>query len=65
MGIGECAGEVVSLTEFDLAAAEAQIFEAQLRLEEHALVEADRLAYNAMLLAAKGTHQDRIHRHLG
>ncbi len=54
MGIGECAGEVVSLTEFDLAAAEAQIFEAQLRLEEHALVEADRLAYNAMLLAAKG-----------
>jgi len=54
MGIGECAGEVVSLTEFDLAAAEAQIFEAQLRLEDHAPIEADRLAYNAMLLAAKG-----------
>lgn len=54
MGIGECAGEVVSLTEFDLAAAEAQVFEAQLRLEEQAPIEADRLAYNAMLLAAKG-----------
>ena len=54
MGVGECAGEVVSLTEFDLAAAEAQVFEAQLRLEEQTPVEADQLAYRAMLLAAKG-----------
>ena len=54
MGIGECAGEVVSLTEFDLAAAEAQIFEAQLRLEEAHPAEANQLAYQAMLLAAKG-----------
>ena len=54
MGVGECAGEVVSLTEFDLAAAEAQIFEAQLKLEEQAHGAANELAYNAMLLAAKG-----------
>ena len=54
MGIGECAGEVVSLAEFDLAAAEAQVFEAQLKLEEDDCSKADELAYHAMLLAAKG-----------
>ena len=54
MGIGECAGEVVSLTEFDLAAAEAQVFEAQLQLEEGNHAKADELAYQAMLLAARG-----------
>ena len=54
MGIGECAGEVVSLAEFDLAAAEAQVFEAQLQLEEGDHAKADALAYNAMLLAARG-----------
>ena len=54
MGVGECAGEVVSLTEFDLASAEAQIFEAQLRLEEADPAQANQLAYQAMLLAAKG-----------
>ena len=54
MGVGECAGEVVTLTEFDLAAAEAQIFEAQLKLEEGSPAEADALAYRAMLLGARG-----------
>ena len=54
MGVGECAGEVVSLAEFDLAAAEAQVFEAQVRLEEGDVTQADALAYGAMLLAAKG-----------
>lgn len=54
MGIGECAGEVVSLAEFDLAAAEAQVFEAQLELEEGQVDAADSSAYHAMLLAAKG-----------
>ena len=44
MGVGECAGEVVSLTEFDLASAEAQIFEAQLRLEEADPAQANQLA---------------------
>tara|TARA_B100001123_G_scaffold451307_1_gene630483 strand:+ start:12562 stop:14832 length:2271 start_codon:yes stop_codon:yes gene_type:complete len=54
MGTGECAGEVVSLTEFDLAAAEAQVFEAQLQLEQGDFLKADLLAYEGMLLAAKG-----------
>mgnify|MGYP001181369682 FL=1 len=54
MGIGECAGEVVSLTEFDLAGAESQVFEAQLQLEDGDFGRADTLAYGAMLQAAKG-----------
>ena len=54
MGVGECAGEVVSLTDFDLAAAEAEIFEAQIKLEENVPTAANQLAYKAMLLAAKG-----------
>ena len=54
MGVGECAGEVVSLTEFDLAAAEAQIFEAQLDLEAGRIDAADDRAYRGMLLAARG-----------
>ena len=32
MGIGECAGEVVSQAEFTLAASERELFEAQLLL---------------------------------
>jgi sulfite reductase (ferredoxin) len=54
MGIGECAGEVVSLTEFDLAGAESQIFEGQLQLEAGDFERADALAYGAMLQAARG-----------
>ena len=54
MGVGECAGEVVSLTEFDLAGAESQVFEAQLQLEADDFEGADALAYGAMLQAAKG-----------
>ena len=54
MGIGECAGEVVSLTEFDLAGADSQVFEAQLQLEAGNAARADELAYAAMLQAARG-----------
>ena len=54
MGVGECAGEVVSLSDFDLAEAEAQVFEAQLQLDEGRYRKADELAYSAMLLAARG-----------
>jgi sulfite reductase (ferredoxin) len=54
MGVGECAGEVVSLADFDLAAAEAQAFDAQLQLEEGHDDRADQLAYRAMLTAARG-----------
>ncbi|MDX2166598.1 MAG: nitrite/sulfite reductase [Deltaproteobacteria bacterium] len=52
MGTGECAGEVVSLAEFGLADAEREVFEAQLALEAGDAVQADKLAYGAMLQAA-------------
>jgi sulfite reductase (ferredoxin) len=54
MGTGECAGEIVSPGEFEMAAAEAQVFEAQIQLEEGNVERADALAYTAMLLAARG-----------
>ena len=54
MAAGECAGEVVSLIEFDLAAAERMVFEAQLQLDEANFTQADELSYRAMLQGAKG-----------
>jgi sulfite reductase (ferredoxin) len=54
MGMGECAGEVVSVAQFDLAAAERIVFEAQLQLEGGDYVMADKLAYDSMLQAARG-----------
>lgn len=54
LGVGECAGEVVSRIDFDLQAAERQVFEAQLALDEKNYEEADTLAYRAMLEAARG-----------
>ncbi len=53
LGVGECAGEVVSAIEFDLAAAEREVFEAQLDLEKGHFEPAARTAYLAMLHAAK------------
>ena len=37
MGTGECAGEVISVTQFDLADAERLVFEAQLRIRRRKL----------------------------
>ena len=54
MGVGECAGEVVSLAEFGLAAAERQVFEAQVALEERDDPQsAVDLSVKAMLTAAR------------
>lgn len=53
MGVGECAGEVVSPVEFGLAAAERQVFEAQLALESGDDNRAWQTAYGSMLQAAK------------
>lgn len=53
LGVGECAGEVVSAIEFDLAAAERELFEAQLSLEKGNFQQSARTAYEAMLRAAK------------
>src|ERR1700722_16386454 len=53
LGVGECAGEVVSSVEFDLAAAERNLFEAQVALEGDQIEQAGRAAYRSMLGAAK------------
>ena len=53
LGKGECAGEVVTLFSMEVARAESEAFEAQLALEEDDFVKADRLAYRAMVLAAR------------
>jgi sulfite reductase (ferredoxin) len=53
MGVGECAGEVVSAVDFGLAAAERELFEAQLAFENSQVEEAGKKAYRAMLNAAK------------
>ena len=51
---GECAGEVVPQVEFDLQAAEQRNFEAQIHLEQNEFQKADEVAYQSMLVAAKG-----------
>jgi len=53
LGVGECAGEVVSAIEFDLAAAEREVFEAQLDLEKGNFQQSARAAYLAMIRAAR------------
>ena len=52
MGVGECAGEVVSVSQFALASADRLVFEAQLHLESSDYTNADDNAYRAMLQAA-------------
>ncbi len=53
MGVGECAGEVVTATEFGLASSEREVFEAQLYLESGNLTRAAELAFRAMMSAAR------------
>jgi len=53
IGVGECAGEVVSRVEFDLQEAERLYFEAQLYYDEGDPRKADDTAYAAMLEAAR------------
>ena len=58
IGVGECAGEVVGFVEMGLSAAERELFEAQLALEEKKPAEAARLAYQAMLTAARSLSRE-------
>ena len=51
--MGECAGEVVPLAEFGLAAAERQVFEGQVLLDQGESQKAAEKAYQAMLQAAE------------
>lgn len=53
MGVGECAGEVVSLIDFGMAEAERLNFEAQLAHEAGDLQKGADLAFKAMLTAAR------------
>jgi sulfite reductase (ferredoxin) len=53
LGVGECAGEVVSLFGIEVVKAESQSFDAQVALEEGDYEEAEELAYKAMLSAAR------------
>jgi sulfite reductase (ferredoxin) len=49
MGTGECAGEVISVKQFDLADAERLVFEAQLHPENETMHRRMRGAYRAMI----------------
>jgi len=59
MGVGECAGEVVSQAEFTLAASERELFEAQLLLDAGQSQQAVKAAYASMLRAAQGLVKDQ------
>lgn len=52
LGVGECAGEVVSLVDFGLTASERVVFEAQVAFDGGAYDRAAHEAYKAMLEAA-------------
>ncbi|MBV8729231.1 MAG: nitrite/sulfite reductase [Acidobacteriia bacterium] len=52
IGIGECAGEIVTPVEFQLTACEREAFEAQLALESGDVAKAANVAYEAMRNAA-------------
>lgn len=54
MGVGECAGEVISQAQFTLAGSERELFESQILLDKGEIVNAVRTAYRSMLHAAQG-----------
>ncbi len=67
LGKGECAGEVISAADFDLAAAEREVFEAHLLLEEaeknsdsERVYKAAQAAYRSMVIAAKGLIKNKF-----
>ena len=53
IGVGECAGEVVSLFSMEIAKAESTHFEGLLALDEGNYLKADQNAYRSMLSAAR------------
>ena len=58
LGVGECAGEVVSLVDFGLAASERVVFEALTSLDEGRADDAGLQALRAMLEAARALARD-------
>jgi sulfite reductase (ferredoxin) len=63
IGVGECAGEVVSAIDFQLTACEREAFEAQLALEAGKPEEAASIAYGAMQHGAMALLGWRKHPH--
>ncbi len=57
IGIGECAGEIVTRYQFEMTAAERLVFEAGLELDRGAIQAGGETAYAAFLKAAKGLVQ--------
>jgi len=60
LGVGECAGEIVSPFEFQITACEREAFEAQLSLEAGDIDKAAGLAYGAMLNGAAALLRSRM-----
>jgi sulfite reductase (ferredoxin) len=60
MGVGECAGEVVPFVQMSLAAAEREVFEAQLLLDQGQATNAGDRAYRAMLTAARALTREKL-----
>jgi sulfite reductase (ferredoxin) len=60
IGVGECAGEVVSPIDFELTACEREAFEAQLQLESGDAQKAAALAYESMQHAALALLRHRL-----
>lgn len=61
MGEGECAGEVVSRAQFGLAAAEREVFEAQVLLDKGEYQQAGERAYASMLQAAQALVKEQFY----
>lgn len=59
IGVGECAGEVVSLFSMEIAKAESNHFDGIIALDEGKFEKADETAYRAMLLAARALVRTR------
>ena len=59
MAEGECAGEVVPYVEVELAAAEREIFEAQMQLDEGKTAESAAHAFSAMLQSARALTREK------
>jgi sulfite reductase (ferredoxin) len=61
LGKGECAGEVVSVTIIEIAAAEREVFEAHVAFEEEDITSASQSAYKAILRAARALVKEHFY----
>ena len=60
IGIGECAGEVVSVFSMEITKAESAHFDGLIALDEGKYEKADENAYRAMILAARALNRTRF-----